>query len=65
MTQSVAMPSYFGVLLPGNHFMAALLLSAGFFFVCMKMSNAKDISSALNRRSREGLVAETMFLVSS
>ena len=30
-----------------------LLWAAAFFFNCMKMSSAKDVSSALNRRSRE------------
>ena len=31
--------------------MAALLLAAAFFFDCMKISSAKDVSSALNRQS--------------
>ena len=44
-TQSVAMPSYLGALSAGT------ALADAFFFDCMKMSSAKDISSALNRRS--------------
>ena len=52
MTPSVAMPSHFGALSAGN-FMAALLLAAAFFSHCMKMSSVKDVSSALNRRTRE------------
>ena len=50
MTLSIAIPSYLGALSVGN-FMAALLLAAAFFFHCMKMSTAKDVSSTLNRRS--------------
>ena len=50
MTQSVARPSYL-VRCQREIFTAALLLAAAFFFDCMKMSSAKDVSSTLNRRS--------------
>ena len=38
------MPSYLGVLLMGSFYGGPLLLAAAFFFDCMKMSSAKDVS---------------------
>ena len=48
---SIAMSSYLGALSAGNLYCGFTVLAAAYFLNCMKMSSAKDVSSALNRRS--------------
>ena len=50
MTWSVARPPYLGALSAGNLSMT-LLLATVFFFDYLKISSAKDVSTALNRQS--------------
>ena len=46
------MPSYLGALSVGNIY-RGFTVGCCFLFECMKMSGAKDVSSALNRWSSE------------